>query len=260
MASDQQSVGARPRLAPAGFAAVAALAGLLLLTAAPAAGEDEYAEPRRQMLEAVRALVSETARQTGVEALDEDVADALAAVPRHRFVPRDRRHAAYLNRPLPIGHGQTISQPYIVALMTQLLQPEPGDRVFELGTGSGYQAAVLAEMDAEVYSVEIVPELAERASSALAAAGDDGVAVRNADGYHGWPEHAPFDAIVVTAAADHVPPPLVDQLAPGGRLILPLGDPFGSQALTVVRKGEDGEVSSRQVLPVRFVPLTRGGP
>lgn len=236
-------------------------AGWLLFAAATAvAAAPDYAERRQRMLGTIEAQVARTAPQTGVQRLDDDVRRAMAETPRHRFVPPARRHLAYRNRPLPIGYGQTISQPYVVALMTQLLQPEPGDRVFELGTGSGYQSAVLAEIVAEIYSIEIVPALAERAGDALTAAGYDNVAVRNADGYHGWPEHAPFDGIVVTAAVDHVPPPLVEQLAPGGRLILPLGSPYANQALTVVRKTDDGEVTSRQVLPVRFVPLTRGGP
>lgn len=239
-------------------ALICALALATVCGAAPAADDD--ASRREAMVAQIERLFSRDGAATGLERLDPVVGGALAEVPRHRFVPEGVRDEAYANRPLPIGYGQTISQPYIVALMTQLLGLEKTDRVLELGTGSGYQAAVAAELAAHVYSIEIVPELADRASNALREAGYQDVTVRNADGYHGWPKHAPFDAIIVTAATDHVPPPLVEQLEPGGRLILPLGDPFSSQVLTVVEKSADGEMSSRQILPVRFVPLTRGEP
>lgn len=232
---------------------------LLLLLPAAAASTQEPAESRGEMFAAVEKLIERTADETGVSSLSESVADAVRTVPRHHFVPDDQRDNAYRNRPLPIGYGQTISQPYIVALMTELLDLEPGGRTLELGTGSGYQAALLAAIVNHVYSIEIVPELAERASQTLPDNGFENVTVRQGDGYHGWPENAPFDAIVVTAAADHVPPPLIQQLAPGGRLVLPLGNPYANQTLTVVEKLEDGSVRNRQILPVRFVPLTRGG-
>lgn len=187
---------------------------------------------------------------------DEDVLEAMAAVPRHLFVPETEKDRAYADRPLPIGFGQTISQPYIVALMTLLLEIAPDDRVLEIGTGSGYQAAVLAELTDQVYSIEIIEPLAERAEETIREAGYPEVKVRQGDGYYGWPEAAPFHGIIVTAAAGHVPPPLIEQLAPGGRIIVPLGNPFQVQILTLVRKDAQGEVSTEQLLPVRFVPMT----
>jgi protein-L-isoaspartate(D-aspartate) O-methyltransferase len=182
----------------------------------------------------------------------------MAEVPRHLFVPKQHQAQAYDNRPLPIGHGQTISQPYIVALMTDLLRVAPGERVFEVGTGSGYQAAILAKLAGEIYSVEIIPPLGRQAAGVLARYGYDNVEVKVADGYYGWPEHAPFDAIVVTAAASHVPPPLVRQLKPGGRMVIPVGTSFLTQHLMLVEKEKDGSVTTRQILPVSFVPLTGG--
>ena len=210
------------------------------------------------MLDAIARLTSQTAESTGVGAIDPAVMAAIDRVPRHEFVPEDLRPSAYANRPLPIGHGQTISQPYIVALMTHLLGIEPGERVLEIGTGSGYQAAVLAEMVAQVHTIEIVEPLAEQAMRRLVRLGYDTVRTRLGDGYYGWPEAAPFEAIIVTAAAAHVPPPLVEQLAPGGVLVIPVGEPFAVQLLLLVRKQENGEVRVRQILPVRFVPLTGG--
>jgi protein-L-isoaspartate(D-aspartate) O-methyltransferase len=171
-------------------------------------------------------------------------------------VPEALRALAYEDRPLPIGYGQTISQPYIVALMTDLLEPTAGDRVLEIGTGSGYQAAVLAELGLEVYSIEIVPELGDEAAARLDRLGYDKVATRVGDGYDGWPERAPFDGLVVTAAAGHVPPPLIEQLKPGGRMVIPVGEPFRVQRLVLITKAADGSLRSRQLLPVRFVPLT----
>jgi len=229
---------------------------LLLIMPLSGFGAD-FAQRRAAMVETITGLVQDTTASSGVRSLDSAVEEAFRTVPRHRFVPKGRHARAYANRPLPIGHGQTISQPYIVALMTQLLAPQPDDDMLEIGTGSGYQAAILAEIVNAVHSIEIIPELHRTAQRTLADNGYDNVITKNADGYQGWPEHAPFDGIVVTAAVDHVPPPLVKQLAPGGRLVLPLGDPFTSQVLTVVEKTEDGSVSSRQILPVRFVPLTR---
>ncbi|MDX1642738.1 MAG: protein-L-isoaspartate(D-aspartate) O-methyltransferase [Thermoanaerobaculia bacterium] len=192
----------------------------------------------------------------GREALDPAVVEALGTVPRHRFVPEDQRRWAYDNRPLPIGHGQTISQPYIVALMTDLLDLEPDDRVLEIGTGSGYQAAILAEIVDEVYTIEVVEPLHERSSALLAELEYDHVETRLGDGYYGWPEVAPFDAIIVTAAASHVPPPLIEQLASPGRMMIPVGSRFMVQQLVLVTKSAAGEISLEQILPVRFVPLT----
>ena len=186
-----------------------------------------------------------------------EVLAAMHQVPRHEFVPDRWIEAAYEDHPLPIGHGQTISQPYIVALMTELLQPTHGARVLEVGTGSGYQAAILAETGAEVYSVEILKPLADEAADRLRRLGYEKVHVKHADGYLGWPEHAPFDAVIVTAGADHIPPPLVDQLRTGGRMVLPVGEPHGEQMLTLVEKGQDGKITIQNVVPVLFVPLTR---
>ena len=184
------------------------------------------------------------------------VLEAVRAVPRDAFVPERERADAFANRPLPIGHGQTISQPYIVAYMTQTLDVRSNDRVLEVGTGSGYQTAILAELSDHVYSVEIVPELAERARRALDRLGYADVHTRVGNGRDGWPEEAPFDAIIVTAAARSLPAPLVSQLAPGGRMIIPLGAHHAAQELVLLRKGPGGQVSREPLLPVRFVPLT----
>lgn len=184
---------------------------------------------------------------------DHRVLDAMRKVPRHRFVPADLASRAYEDNPLPIGWGQTISQPYIVALMTELLDLEPGDKVLEVGSGSGYQAAVLAEIAGAVFTIEIVPELAEVASRNLEACGHGDVRVRAGDGYRGWPDEAPFQAIIVTAAPDHVPRPLLEQLDEGGRLVIPVGDVY--QELVVLTK-ENGAVRRRSTIPVRFVPMT----
>ena len=232
-------------------------AGLLSATFGARAASDGYEEARGDMLDAVRRLVADTRVETGRAALAPEVMRALGRVPRHEFVPPERMGQAYENRPLPIGYGQTISQPYIVALMTDLLEAGAGSTVLEVGTGSAYQAAVLAELGVRVYSVEIISPLAESAVRRLERLAYDGVDVKLGDGYYGWPEHAPFDAIIVTAAADHVPPPLVGQLASGGRMVIPVGPRFGIQRLLLVEKGDDeGEVFARSVLPVRFVPLT----
>ncbi len=182
--------------------------------------------------------------------------DAMRNIPRHLYVPFPQRRNAYEDRPLPIGYGQTISQPYIVAYMTEIVDPNPGDKMLEIGTGSGYQAAVLAEIIEEVYTIEIVRPLGEQAKRMLDAQYDN-VFVKIADGYHGWSEHAPFDAIVVTAAAEYIPPPLVEQLKEGGRMIIPVGSPFQIQQLMLVEKGKDGEISTRSLMPVRFVPFER---
>jgi len=183
---------------------------------------------------------------------------ALAKVERHRFVPSDQQSLAYRNHPLPIGSGQTISQPYIVALSTDLVEPQPGQRVLEIGTGSGYQAAILAEIVSKVYSIELVPSLGKEAADRLRTLGYANVEVRIGDGYAGWPEQAPFDAIVVTAAAPRVPQALVDQLKPGGRMVIPVGASYEAQQLLLIVKRPDGTVERKSVLAVRFVPLVPG--
>jgi protein-L-isoaspartate(D-aspartate) O-methyltransferase len=198
------------------------------------------------------AQIAAIAQSTG--AISSRVMAAMETVPRHRFVPPSEVAHAYEDRPLPIGHGQTISQPYIVALMSDLARVAPGSVVLEIGTGSGYQAAILAELGARVYTIEIIEPLAREAAAHLRETGY-GVTTRVGDGYYGWEEHGPFDAILVTAAASHVPPPLVKQLKPGGRMIVPVGAQFLTQYLTVVDRNADGTVTTRQVLPVRFVPL-----
>jgi protein-L-isoaspartate(D-aspartate) O-methyltransferase len=207
--------------------------------------------------EPIEADFRETASATGLAQLDLGVRAALERVPRHRFVPAYASALAYANRPLSIGQGQTISQPFIVALMTQLLALGKDDRVLEVGTGSGYQAAVLAELAAQVYTVEIVRALGEAAAALLRELGYENIEARVGDGFQGWPEAAPFDAILVTAAPDELPAPLVDQLAPGGRLVVPVGPQRGIQDLLLVRKDLDGRTLTRNLLPVRFVPLTR---
>ena len=219
--------------------------------------QDRYAPAREQLLREIENDVRATARETGIPALSDAVRRAIAKVARERFVPAHLVAAAYENRPLPIGEGQTISQPFIVALMTELLQPKSSDVVLEVGTGSGYQAAVLAECVAKVYSIEIVASLAQRARAALDAVGYRNVETRVGDGYLGWPEAAPFDGIVVTAAPDHVPPRLVEQLKPGGRLVIPVGPHRASQELLVIEAGPDGRALTRRTIAVRFVPLTR---
>ncbi|NEV60725.1 protein-L-isoaspartate(D-aspartate) O-methyltransferase [Thiorhodococcus minor] len=213
-------------------------------------------EERRHLVSQIQAEVRATAGELGFAQLSPAVETALLEVERHRFIPADRQGLAYLNSPLPIGSGQTISQPYIVAIMSQLLDVGPGDKVFELGTGSGYQAAVLAAMGVEVYTVEIVPRLAEQAATRLAALGYEHVHVRSGDGWQGWPEAAPFDGIIVTAAAPRIPRPLVDQLATGGRLVIPMGEPGRVQQLALFTKTDEGELVRENLLPVRFVPVT----
>jgi len=200
-------------------------------------------------------MIREQIESRGVT--DERVLAAMRKVPRHEFVPERWVDSAYDDGPLPIGYDQTISQPYIVALMTELLRLTPQSRVLEVGTGSGYQAAVLAEIVREVYSVEIIEPLATAAAERLKRLGYDQVRVKLGDGYLGWPEHAPFDAIIVTAGAAHVPPPLVEQLKPGGRMAIPIGEVPGEQSLLLVEKSVDGKVAERTIAPVAFVPLTR---
>ena len=211
---------------------------------------------RADLLNEIEAEFRDTARWTGRETLSPRVADALRAVRREAFLASDSQHAAYENRPLSIGHGQTISQPFIVALMTELLDLTPEDTVLEIGTGSGYQAAVLAEVAGKVYSIEVIPELAAKAPAALSGHGYDNIELRTGDGSAGWPEHAPFDAIIVTAAARDVPSALLDHLRPGGRLVIPVGPPNGDQELLLIIKDVVGETHRNTILPVAFVPLT----
>ena len=217
--------------------------------------QDELAEQRQQMVAAIEADADITSKYFGKKSFDPAVMQAMGTVPRHQFVPSDMLEQAYENRPLPIGFGQTISQPYIVALMTDLLQTEPDHRVLEIGTGSGYQAAVLSQLVAEVYSVEIVEGLGRKTSKLLKDLGYKNIETRIADGYDGWPQHAPFDSIIVTAAISHIPPPLLQQLKKGGRMIIPVGTRFQTQYLTLVEKDMQGVVTTRQLLPVIFVPF-----
>ena len=228
-----------------------ALAILALLLVLPVLADD-YVARRAGMVDEVRRY----ADAAGDELLGEGVLRSMNAVERHAFVPAAQVPYAYENRPLRIGYGQTISQPYIVALMTDLLDPETDDVVLEVGTGSGYQAAVLSGLVARVYTIEIIEALADQARERLQRLGYGNVVTRLGDGYFGWQEHAPFDAIIVTAAATHVPPPLIEQLRPGGRMVIPVGSQFTTQWLLLIEKGEDGEIVSRQIAPVRFVPLT----
>lgn len=232
---------------------VAAL--LVAVVASDAIAKDSRADERHAMVQAIEVMSGLIPGSVGRKALDPRVLDALRRVPRHEFVPSRLSPMAYSNQPLPIGHGQTISQPFVVALMTDLLELKSTDRVLEIGTGSGYQAAVLSLLATEVFSVEIVAELARSAAQTLSRLGYANVTTRAADGYQGWPEHAPFDAILVTAAPDHVPPALVAQLKPGGRMVIPVGERF--QELMLIVKAEDGETTSTSIIPVRFVPLIR---
>jgi len=221
-------------------------------------GEDSFRKQREEM---VRKQIAGS-RWGGAEAvLDARVLQAFRDVPRHRFVPAALAPHAYEDRPLPIGYGQTISQPYIVAKMTELCDPKKDRRALEIGTGSGYQAAVLSKLVAEVYTIEIIEPLGMAARERLAELAYRNVDVRIGDGYYGWPEKAPFDCIVVTATANHVPPPLVEQLKPGGRMIIPIGNPFQIQTLVLVSKGTKGprDIRVQDIMPVAFVPLV-GGP
>jgi protein-L-isoaspartate(D-aspartate) O-methyltransferase len=250
----------RAALAAAGTSCAAAL--WIAAAAAPAQdgstapAEGWRAAERQTMIREIEADVRATSRYLGKDRLDPRVMAAMERVPRHEFVPADERARAYENRPLAIGQGQTISQPYVVALMTDLLALEPDDVVLEVGTGSGYQAAVLAELVDKVYTVEILADLGRTAAATLARLGYANVVTRIGDGYAGWPEHAPFDAVIVTAAAAAIPPPLLEQLKPGGRMAIPVASGAWGEQLTLVEKAADGSVTSREILPVRFVPLT----
>lgn len=231
----------------------------ILLLAAALAAPEVLAMTEAEFEARRRTLVAEiSAERPGLPSrFDPRVMDAILRVPRHLFVAPGQQPHAYENRPLPIGHGQTISQPYIVALMTDLLKPGREDSVLEIGAGSGYQAAVLAELVRAVYTIEIVEPLAAEARRRLERLGYRNVEVRTGDGYNGWPERAPFDAIMVTAGADEVPPALLQQLKPGGRMVIPVGPAWSVQSLMLYEKQADGSIRSRQVLPVRFVPFTR---
>ena len=219
---------------------------LILLSFAPQ--EARYTKERNEM-------VTEKIEERGIK--NQPTLDAMRKVKRHKFVPTDMIGNAYNDRPLPIGYGQTISQPYIVAYMTSIIDPKPGQKVLEIGTGSGYQAAVLAEIVDTVYTIEIITELYNQSTKRLKELGYKNIITKNADGYFGWEKSAPFDAIVVTAAAEYIPPPLIEQLKDGGKIIIPVGTPFVTQLLILVeKKGE--EIFTTNLLPVRFVPLTRG--
>lgn len=237
--------------------AVTLACALGLAFAAGGAFGQDFVQERAGMVETIEAHAQFAPAAIANAQLDPDVLRVLRETPRHEFVPEEVRALAYEDRPLPIGFGQTISQPFIVALMTVLLDVEPDDKVLEIGTGSGYQAAVLSPLADEVFTIEIVPELGRRASATLDRLRFANVETRVSDGYYGWPEEVPFDGIIVTAAAGQIPPPLIEQLRPGGRMIIPVGGPFAAQQLVLVEKGPDGGITTRQVLPVQFVPFTR---
>jgi protein-L-isoaspartate(D-aspartate) O-methyltransferase len=231
-----------------------ASAALCLLSSLSPASDFEAA--RQGMIEEIEADVRRTSEYIQRQALNPGVLRTMNQVPRHLFVPEALHEQAYENRPLPIGYGQTISQPYIVAIMTDLIDPQAQDRALEIGTGSGYQAAVLSPLVSKVYTMEIIEPLGKQATARLQRLGYDNIEVRIADGYFGWETEAPFDLVIVTAAASHIPPPLVKQLKPGGRMIIPVGSRFMTQQLLLVRKDEEEQLSVQQILPVRFVPLT----
>jgi protein-L-isoaspartate(D-aspartate) O-methyltransferase len=255
--SSQSSIADGSRRRPAlwlpslGLLVVLAAASLQISKAASA----DYAAERAQMVRIIESHASEATLSLGRAHFAPEVLRIMGTVPRHEFVPDGVRQDAYADRPLPIGYGQTISQPLIVALMTDLLELRPNDVVLEVGTGSGYQAAVLAGLVRQVYTVEIIPGLAAGATDRLHRLGYTNIAVRQGDGYYGWEDAAPFDAIIVTAAADHIPPPLLRQLKAGGRMVIPVGAPFALQHLVLVERDAEGRARTRQLLPVQFVPL-----
>ena len=228
---------------------------LLCVSIVAVADEADYAAARAELVDNLQIYARLVGDMDGAGFSDAVMA-SMHTVKRHALVPPAQQPFAYENRPLPIGHGQTISQPYIVALMTELLEPDADDVILEVGTGSGYQAAVLAELVDHVYSIEIIAALATRAAASLEQLGYTNITTRLGDGYYGWAAQAPFDAIIVTAAASHVPPPLIAQLKPGGRMIIPVGGRFMTQLLLLLEKTDDGEVITRQIAAVRFVPLT----
>jgi protein-L-isoaspartate(D-aspartate) O-methyltransferase len=230
----------------------AILASAVLVTGSAA---QQDAADRQRMVEQIDAMLASAGGTSGVAGLSPRVRAAMTEAPRHEFVPPEYSSKAYSNSPLPIGHGQTISQPLIVGLMTELLQLVKTDKVLEVGTGSGYQAAILSVLASEVYTIEIVPELGKIARANLERLGYSNVSTKIGNGYQGWAEHAPFDAIIVTAAPDHIPPPLIAQLRPGGRMVIPVGG--FDQELLVFEKHADGTATSTTIAPVRFVPLIR---
>jgi protein-L-isoaspartate(D-aspartate) O-methyltransferase len=242
--------------------ALAVGAFLALLVAAcslAATAQGDFAVERARMVATIEAHAKQASIALGRDSIAPEILKVVGDVPRHEFVPDRVRGDAYADRPLPIGYGQTISQPFIVALMTDLLRVRPDDIVLEVGTGSGYQAAVLAYLARQVYTIEIVPALADSAAARLQRLGYGNVATRSGDGYYGWEEAEPFDGIIVTAAASQIPPPLIRQLKPGGRMVIPLGPSFALQYLVLVeRNADDGRATTRQLLPVSFVPLTSG--
>jgi protein-L-isoaspartate(D-aspartate) O-methyltransferase len=239
------------------LAALAALPVVFAVAGAVSCTASSDVEPGQDTLATARSsMVTDQIARRGV--IDPRVLAAMRDVPRHLFVPPESRSNAYDDTPLSIGHQQTISQPYIVALMTELVRPGASDRALEIGTGSGYQAAVLSRLVATVYTIEIVEPLAREAERRLKDLDYANVVVRYGDGYAGWPEHAPFDIIVVTAAPDHVPQPLVEQLKPGGRMVIPVGSVYEGQDLRLIEKDRSGQTRTRTVTPVRFVPLRRG--
>ena len=250
-----------PALVAATLAAEAQPARHLLLPAVahagPSTAQARHSEQRARMVAEIAAMARATGGATGRPDLSAAVMQAMATVPRHRFVPLLQEAVAYENRPLPIGEGQTISQPFIVALMTDLLNPTRSDTVLEVGTGSGYQAAVLSQLVAKVYTIEIVEPLGRQAMQRLEQLGYRNVAVRIGDGYNGWPDAAPFESIIVTAAPAEIPKPLIDQLKPGGRMVIPAEGSYGSQHLLLVEKQPDGTATTTRTLPVRFVPFRR---
>lgn len=229
---------------------------LITIWASSAIAAESFSTLRQQMVHLIEQDVRETSLYLDKTQLDPRVIEVMGQVPRHRFVPLSVRDKAYENRPLSIGYGQTISQPYIVAIMTDLTSPGPEARALEVGTGSGYQAAVLSRLVDKVYTMEIVEPLGEEAIERLQRLGYDNIEVSITDGYYGWETHAPFDIIIVTAAASHIPPPLIKQLKPGGKMIIPVGSRFMTQQLLLIEKETDEQTTVRQILPVRFVPLT----
>ena len=237
------------------------LALLLLLSpsALPQADDEpDYAALRGRMVDLVEIQIALTAQETGVEALDPKIAEAMRALPRHAFVPDLLQPYAYGDSPLPVGHDQNIASPFLIALMTQVARVEPGDVVYETGTGAGYHAALLSQLAARVYSVEVVEPLAKEVAAKLNKLGFEEVQARQGDGYYGWPEQGPFDVMIIKESVDHVPKPLLDQLRPGGRMVIPLGPAGQAQMLTLVEKRDDGRVRRTSVLPVIFSPLQGG--
>ena len=248
----QATITSRKRLVrPAWF-----IAFICCVISTPLFATDQYAAERSRLIQSIQQDVRDTSNYLKKEALDPRVLEAMATVPRHEFVPPELKSVAYLNRPLPIGYSQTISQPYIVAIMTDLLAVTPNAKVLEIGTGSGYQAAIMAQLTNQVFTIEIIEPLGKQATERLQRLGYDKIRVKIGDGYYGWQEHAPYDAIIVTAAANHIPPPLIAQLKPGGRMIIPVGSQFMAQELLLIEKEEGKKIVTRQILPVRFVPLT----